>query len=111
MYKRQKQYRLVLPPDGFVAVDSPADAVAKLTLLLDHPDELERRAAIGYEWFRDTFDIGAFWRDGLAAAQGGVSPELRNPNAKVAFDSLRSDLFAHYGGPPGEDSLMKLIFN
>lgn len=106
-----KQYRLVLPPDGFVAVDSPEDAAAKMALLFDHADELDRRANIGYEWFRDTFDIGAFWRDGLAAAKGGVSPDLRNPNAKAAYDALRGDLFAHYGGPPGEGSLMKLIFN
>lgn len=106
-----KQYRLVLPSEGFVAVESAEDAASKIAFLLDNPDELARRAAIGYEWFRDTFDIGMFWREGLAAAIGGVSPELRNPNAKAAYATLKTDLFAHYGGPPSEDSLMKLIFN
>jgi hypothetical protein len=106
-----KQYRLVLPPEGFVAVDSPQTAAAEIARLLDDRKELERRAAVGYEWFRDTFDIGAFWRDGLTAAKDGVSPDLHNPNAKEAYRSLKGDLFAHYGGPPSEDSLMKLIFN
>jgi hypothetical protein len=106
-----KEYRLLLPPDGFVAVTSPQDAAAKIAALLDDPAELDRRAEIGYDWFRDTFDIAAFWREGLAAAAAGVSPELRNPNARTAFESLRADLFAHYQGPPSEESLMKLIFS
>ena len=106
-----KQYRLVLPPEGYVAVESPEDAAGQIAALLEDPGELARRTAIGYEWFRDSFDIAAFWRDGLAAAVAGVSPELRNPNAKAAYEALRTDLFAHYGGPPSEDSLMKLIFS
>jgi len=106
-----KQYRLILPPEVFVAVDSPQDAAQKIAVLLDRPNELERRAAIGYEWFRDTFDVAAFWRDGMAAANAGASPELRNPYAKAAYETLKKDLFTHYGGPPSEESLMKLIFD
>ncbi len=106
-----KQYRLILPSEGFVAVDSPEDAAGKIALLLDDGRELERRTAIGYEWFRDSFDIAAFWAEGFAALTGGGSPEIREANARRAFEDLKRDLFAHYGGPPSEDSLMKLIFN
>ena len=106
-----KEYRLLLPADGYAPVASAEDAAGQIAALLDDPSELDRRAALGYEWFRDSFDIGAFWRDGLAATLGGTSPELRNPNARQAYDTLKADLFAHYGGPPSEDSLMNLIFS
>ena len=106
-----KEYRLLLPSDGFLPVSSPQDAADKIAALLGDPDELSRRAAVGYEWFRDSFDFAAFWRDGLAATVAGASPELRNSLAAKAYGDLKADLFAHYGGPPSEDSLMKLIFS
>jgi hypothetical protein len=106
-----KEYRLLLPADGYLPVSSARDAAAKIAGLLDDPAELERRAARGYEWHRDSFDAGMFWRDGLAATLGGVTPELRNAEARRAYETLKADLFAHYGGPPSEESLMKLIFS
>ena len=106
-----KQYRLLLPEDAVVMAASPSDAADKIAGLLDDPAELSRRAGTGYEWFRDTFDIDAFWRDGLSAILAGATPELRAAHARAAYEGLTGDLFAHYKGPPSEDSLMKLIFS